>query len=74
MKTITYIKPSKQVFLASVKYISGEEKTFDYVVGGYKKEKYITTLVNVDNEDVIDLLDGSYSKVVFSTHKKEIVS
>ena len=38
MKTITYIEPTKDVFLASVKYKTGENKTFDYVVGGYKKE------------------------------------
>jgi len=73
MKTITYVNPTKQVFLASVRYKSGEEKMFDYVVGGYKKDKCITTLVNINNEDVVDLLDDTYSKIVFLTHKKEIV-
>jgi hypothetical protein len=72
MKTITYIEPTKDVFLASVKYKTGEDKTFDYVVGGYKKEKYITTLVNINNEDIVDLLDDSYSRIDFVKHKKEI--
>lgn len=73
MKSITFIQPTKQVFLASVKYKTGEDKSFDYVVGGYKKDKYITTLVNINNEDVVDLLDDTYSKIIFLTHKKEVV-
>jgi hypothetical protein len=72
MKRVTYIRPNKQVFLASVKYTDGEEKLFDYVVGGYRKDKHITTLINVKDEDVVDLLDGSFSKIVFLNHKKEI--
>ena len=73
MKTITYIEPSKKQFLANVKYNSGEEKTFEYVVGGYKKEKYVTTLVNIDNEDMVDILDDAYSKIIFLKPKTEVI-
>lgn len=72
MKAITYIQPSREVFLAKVEYKSGEEKNFDYVVGGYKKEKYLTTLINANNEEVVDLLDDNYSKITFIKHTKEL--
>lgn len=72
MKMLHYITPSKEHFLAKVTYNDGEEKTFNYVVGGYKKEKYITTLVNVNNEDIVDILDDGYSKISFIKEKKDI--
>lgn len=72
MRTITYIQPSRATFLAKVQYKSGEEKAFDYVVGAYKKDKYLTTLVNIDGEDIVDILDNIYSKITFAKHTKDI--
>ena len=72
MKTITYIQPSHEKFLAKVQYKTGEEKSFDYVVGAYKKEKYLTTLIDINGDDVVDILDDIYAKITFVKHKKDV--
>ena len=73
MKLLHYIHPSKMHFLATVKYIDGQEKQFDYVIGMYKSNSMYTKLVGIENKEVANLNNDEFKNIIFTSNKKDDV-
>jgi hypothetical protein len=60
-------------FLATVKYIDGQEKEFDYVIGMYKSNSMYTKLVGIENKEVATLNNDEFKNIIFTSNKKDDV-
>jgi hypothetical protein len=73
MKLLHYIHPSKTHFLATVKYINGEEREFDYVIGMYKSNSMYTKLIGIENKEIVKLNNQEFKNIIFTSNKKDDV-